>query len=97
MCEHTVLFVDSHWGIYVPQRFAEIVTAKGHRDLVTGVSPEDWEILMAGPEHEYYWDTWDDVLDNARVGAFHLHQDGDLWLVDWDAMTDEEREEFAGC
>lgn len=76
------LFCDSHHGIYVPQYFAQNIK----RDMVEGVSAEDYAVLEKGPDHEHYWDAWADVLDNASVsdpvkGKCHLHQDGDLWIV----------------
>lgn len=77
-----LLLVSDHHGQYVPQRFAHDVD----RDVVRGVSSEDWEILEIGPEHEYYWDVWDHVLTNATLVdpsgiAHYLFQDGDLWAV----------------
>ena len=79
---NATLLVDSASGVYVPQRFAEVIK----RDCVTGVSDEDYKVLEAGPEHEHYWDAWADVLDNAAVncpklGKCYLYQDGDLWIV----------------
>lgn len=75
-----LLFSDS-WGIYIPQQFAQTV----RREYVKGVSDEDYKILEAGPDHEHYWDAWADVCDNAAIEQdgvlYHLHQDGDLWLV----------------
>lgn len=77
------LYVDGCRGIYIPQFFAQSVI----RDCVTGISPEDWAILEAGPEHDLYWDAWDDVLANAELTnpktseMFMLWQDGDLWAV----------------
>jgi hypothetical protein len=70
--------VDGSWGIYVPQRFINNVNpAMWH------IKPEDIEVLKAGPDHEHYWETWDDVL-NYAWGAlgdkiYNLYQDGDLW------------------
>ena len=57
---------------------------------------------MADPDSEWYWDVWDTVLNNARVidretgQTFVLHQDGDLWLLDLDNMTEEEKFNFFG-
>lgn len=69
--------VDGCWGIYVPQRF---VTA--YDPGYWGVSADDVAVLLAGPDHEHYWDTWDAVLCNAvgRNGEL-LEQDGDLFVV----------------
>ena len=72
------LFADSARGIYIPQHFAE----SADRDKFTGIDEEQWAILEVGPDHEHYWDVWDEVLDNAETtcGAV-LYQDGDLWLI----------------
>ena len=85
--ESAELFLDGARGIYLPQNFAEIVK----RERVEGVSEEQWAILEAGPEHEWYWEAWDEVLNSAIVTSpptnerFALYQDGDLWLIPEDA------------
>jgi hypothetical protein len=76
------LFADSARGVYIPQCFATDV----RRELVTGVSDEDYKVLEAGPDHEHYWEAWQDVLDNAtiqdpKLGECYLHHDMDLWIV----------------
>jgi len=89
-----ILFCDSASGRYIPQRFAaEIMPQYLH-----GVTKDQLNEL-SDPDGEWYWDTWHTVLDNARViGAngenYTLYQDGDLWLVDFDRMTEEEKENF---
>jgi hypothetical protein len=83
--ENALLFVTDAMGIYIPQIFAKQIK----RDCVTGISDEDFAILEAGPDDgpdHGYWETWDDVLNNATItdpdrGEFSLYQDGDLWLV----------------
>lgn len=81
--ENAELFLDDARGIYIPQNFAEIVK----REFVEGVSEEQWAILEAGPEHEWYWDAWDEVLNSAVLTnptteeRFTLYQDGILWLI----------------
>jgi hypothetical protein len=79
------LFVDSAHGIYIPQHFAETVD----RRQILYVTEEDWQILESGPDHEFYWDAWDSVLNNAetRDGGV-LYQDGDLWIVYAQAAID---------
>jgi len=89
-----ILFCDSASGRYIPQRFAaEIMPQYLH-----GVTQDQLDEL-ADPDSEWYWDTWHTVLDNARVIGvngenYTLHQDGDLWLVDFDRMTEEEKNNF---
>ena len=85
-----ILYADSARGIYIPQHFAESV----NRALVAGVGADDWDILEAGPYCEHYWDSWESVLDNARIGEYSLYQDGDLWLLDFARMSDEEKDNF---
>lgn len=80
------LLIDDHHGQYIPQIFAQ-----RFRDCVTSASSkeitdEDWDILLAGPDYESYWDVWTDVLDNCVLvddngDAFTLIQDQDVWAV----------------
>ena len=77
-----ILLIADSWGVFLPQKFAETIK----RDFVTGVSDEDYKVLEEGPKHEFYWEAWADVCDNAKItdeklGECYLHQDGDLWLV----------------
>ena len=77
------LFLSDARGQYIPRDWALCV----RRDCVEGVSEEDYAVLEAGPEHEFYWDTWTEVCGRAsvtdpvtkRTGSFV--QNGDLWLV----------------
>ena len=80
--ETAILYASDRHGIYIPQYFAESV----NREKLSGVSSEDMHILLVGPDHEYYWDTWCDVCDHAKLTdssgvTFYLYQDGDLWLI----------------
>lgn len=96
-----MLWLDDHRGVYIPRDFANSFADRAKS--VSGVSPEDWAILEAGPEscsNESYWDVWSDVCDNAVVTdengvKFRLHQDGALWLVPEGMEYDETTETFA--
>jgi hypothetical protein len=93
--EHELFLSDAH-GQYIPKVFAECVL----REKVTGISDEDYTILETGPDHEWYWETWDDVLNRAVLTGddgtkYTLYQDGDLWLIP-DGFTDEQWEEYFG-
>jgi hypothetical protein len=72
--------VDGCYGIYVPRTFARDFNL---RDW--GVSEADEEILLSGPKHEDYWETWDQVLNDAKIiidgEAWALAQDGNLFAV----------------
>lgn len=97
------LFLDSARGQYIPRDFARTVK----RDAVSGIDLKDLDYLAHGPggcldesetlqdgeteRGEFYWDTWQTVLDNCTLtddkgNRFTLYQDGDLWLVpaDWE-------------
>ncbi len=64
------LVADNHWGIYIPQYIAESgLLSAGEIDA------ESIEILKAGPDHEWYWETWDAVLNNFRTKIGEI-----LWL-----------------
>jgi hypothetical protein len=84
------LYASDHHGIYIPQYFAESI----QREYLGGVSDEDMQILLDGPESEYYWDAWDMVLNNAVLTdksgkRWTLWQDGDLWIVPEDWMPED--------
>ena len=72
----THCLVDGLYGHHVPQRFAA-----GYNMEQWGVKPEDAAILIAGPDHPEYDDTWDEVLRTAKRNGYCLSQDGDLFAV----------------
>ena len=87
------LLLDSNRGIYIP------------RDFVEGFDLEEWHVnvdnayICKNPDHEFYWDSWAGILNNAYYIAedgrkFTLYQDGDLWALCLDQMTQEEKANF---
>ena len=88
-----ILLNDSH-GVYIPQFFVEKFDTNEW-----SVRAEDADILKAGPNHEWYWEAWDNALNSAVFTdddgmQWRLWQDGDLWLYCEQLMTDEEYEAF---
>lgn len=83
-------------GVYVPQRFAENYDLS----LWSDIDPEDLTIIEQGPDHESYWDAWNNILNSATYQhdglTYHLHQDGDLYAICYETITDEEYENFFG-
>lgn len=77
-----ILLVSGSYGIYVPQVFAEKFGENW------SLEEEDLKILKEGPDHEWYWETWEIVLNNARSTCkeegkeYWLQQDGDLWAIE---------------
>lgn len=88
-----LLLTDAR-GVYIPRDFAMYI-----QDM-DNVTQEDKEILCSGPDHEWYWETWDEVLHKATSTingkVWRLWQDGDLWAYCEELMTDEEYEQFFG-
>ena len=88
--------VDGAHGVFVPVVFAQTV----NRALLSGVAVETLEYLAKeeSVEDDGFWDAWDSVLNNARINIkgkiYHLHQNSDLFIIDWDNITDEESEAF---
>ncbi len=87
------LWLSDARGVYIPRDFAQSIVDRGKN--VINVSEEEWERLEAGPDAAWYWETWDNVLNNAIVvdgeTRYTLHQDGDLWLVPEGMRWDEEK------
>lgn len=77
-----ILLVSDSYGIYVPQVFAENFGENW------SLEEEDLKILKEGPDHEWYWETWEIVLNNARSTCkedgkeYWTQQDGDLWAIE---------------
>lgn len=96
------ILLDSNRGIYIPQHFAEdfaihSVDGEGWE----GISEKDRETLLAGPDAEWYWDTWADVVDHATYtdtdgNVWRLYQDGDLFAICDELMTDDDYKNFFG-
>jgi hypothetical protein len=83
--------IDGARGIYVPMSFA---TCYDHR--VWHISEDDYAILSTGPDQEYYWETWDDVLNYAHyeegkhTWRLYLGESGDLFCVRDDHEFEED-------
>ena len=88
-----LLFLNDARGVYIPRDFAQSFVDRNKS--VQGVSDEEWAILEAGPEHEQYWDVWNDIETTAKVTdyingvEYTLYQDGDLWLIPVGMSFDE--------
>lgn len=108
-------WIDGASGQYIPRRFAK----ETKRECITGVSQEDLDYLTRGPggcldedttlaedeteRGEFYWDTWQTVIDNAIVTCpvsglkfklFIGESGGDLFLVSEDWEWNDETNSF---
>jgi len=91
-----LLFLDNR-GVYIPQNFAEELRT----DWLHNVEQEDLDILAQGPDYEWYWETWDRVLNNAYYeddngNIWRFWQDGDVWMYCEELMTEEEKHNLFG-
>lgn len=94
------LILSDARGVYIPRDFVtdNYKVAVDHCKA-WNITQEDAEILASGPDHEFYWETWDTVLSNAQYtdeegNKYVLSQDGDLWAFCYERMTEEEKSNF---
>jgi hypothetical protein len=87
------LLLSDARGVYIPRDFAE------------GFDLTAWHIdfdvsALFDLEGDFYWDTWERVLNNAYLiegeYRFTLHHDGDLWAICPELMTELEKLHFFG-
>ena len=88
------LLLDSARGSYIPRDFVESMDVPKW-----GLDPESWQVkACADPDSELYWEAWESIVNNAEANlegyTYRLHHDGDLWAVDYDRMTEEEKINF---
>lgn len=91
--DYVKILLDSCRGIYIPQNFAN----EFKTDEFSGIEKSDLDIIKVGPDHPWYWESWQTITDNASFTEdgrqWTLYQDGDLFAIA-DDMPDAEREEF---
>ena len=72
--------VDGCHGIYIPQTFAE--------RYPEWLNDEEQEILLAGPEHEEYWETWDEVTSwEFEDKSLYIGESGDVFIVTFSSLN----------
>jgi hypothetical protein len=82
--------LSDHRGIYIPQDFCNGF------DGWEGIDEQDKNTCLNGPDEEWYWEAWDNILQNATYtdpndgSVWGLYQDGDLFAfridldVEWE-------------
>lgn len=98
-----MLLLDSARGVYIPRDFLtdnDNVPNWDHCEKwgLTQANQVQW-LPACNPDHEWYWEAWDWVLNNAEFTCenghkFKLLQDGDLWAYCYDQMSLEEKVNF---
>ena len=95
--------LDSARGVYIPQNFCsdfDLTKWQGIAkiDVETILSKDDDDNLLSPYDIEGYWDAWESILNSARYiesgNIWYLHQDGDLFAMCYDLMSNEERQGF---
>ena len=91
-----LLWLSGARGIYIPRDFANSFADRSTD--VQGISQEQWDILEAGPDHEWYWEAWDEVEQDAKITdengvIYFVYQDGDCWLIP-EGMEWSDKDEF---
>lgn len=93
------LLLSDARGVYIPRDFMQSF------DLSKWGLSEDASLIEKSLRYPYpicenYWDVWQSVLDNAffeKDGyTWCLYQDGDLFAICDELMTDSEKLEFYG-
>jgi len=73
------LAVDGSFGIHVPKRFFQ-----RYPQFLEHLNEEDHAIIE-NPEHEHYWDVWDQFVQDFRVikdgVRWFIHRDVDVFFV----------------
>ena len=87
------LLLSDARGVYIPRDFCQ------NFDLCQWHVDNKYTHLLSSPDNEWYWDYWDVVCSNAYFvdelgNKWILLQDGDLWAVCYELLTDEERVSF---
>jgi len=98
-----VLILSDARGVYIPRDFLtdnhnEIVWKHCEAWGLTEANKDFW-IEATDPTYENYWEDWEWILNNAKYtteegDVYRLCQDGDLWALCYDKMTNEEKENF---
>ena len=78
--KHFDLVIDGYHGIYIPQIFAQ--------RFPEWLDDEEREILLAGPEHEDYWETWDEVTSwEFEDKSLYIGESGDVFIVTFSSLN----------
>jgi hypothetical protein len=83
--DEVILAVDSHYGIYTPQTYVE-------RYNPVNADREDLRILKAGPDQEWYWESWESIMNCPVVindKTYIPFQNEDVWLIPADMLFPE--------
>ena len=79
--ENMFCLIDANRGIYIPRIFAQRYGSA----CIKGITKIDIDILLQGPDNDYYFDIWDEVVNEVEFlfdgQLCTLFEDGDLFAV----------------
>lgn len=88
-----ILIRDSHHGVYIPHIVTEAFINDERFDW-SDVSDESVKTLLNGCDEEFYWESWEDVLNNLKIEVdgepYHMIQNQDVWLIPDECMDELE-------
>ncbi len=84
--DDVTLFLDESRGTDIPRDFAILI----NKDLI--IDREKWlpelDFLMKyDPYHDFYWETWDQILNHLKIKIGHRTyffqqvSPGDVWMI----------------
>jgi len=78
---HSKLLLDDRNGIYIPKIFCENFNLS---EWSLSEDDSDVQACLAGPDEEWYWEAWNNIMSNARYvdangDEWYLEQEGDLF------------------
>lgn len=94
MSQGIEILCDSHHGQYIPKIMIKRLIDNGWQ----GITDENVDDCRY-PDQEWYWEAWNDVVNNANFAdengnVWGLYHNGDLFAVCYDLMTEEEKQNF---
>lgn len=78
--EPIIELVSSGYGVYIAQTCMEL-----YGDHISELDSDDRETLLAGPDDPFYYEAYDNLLNNGRLTidgttyGFTTHEDGNLF------------------
>ena len=69
------LLLDGDRGIYLPRDFCDLCLGSS---AWSGYNKDDVKTVLNGPDNEWYWEAWQNILDSA---VYTDPETGDKWFV----------------
>lgn len=77
------LLISDNQGVYIPQLYCQQLTEDDAAEM--GVQWSDVVCCQSGLEQDWYWESWQAILDSAEWDedgeTWRLYQSGDLWQI----------------